>query len=433
VPFGTLARRADTPGTSTTSRETVVLALNAEAAVARSAAIVPGAGDQAPLGRGVTAMASRGERPGVVDDAVTIPLYRETIEIPRWNGVRPRWDGVCVMSSGVTGWLLAELPARWLARHHTLTLDVLRLDSAVSRLRLATIPHNADVLFDSFASAALPSLRHDIRAAGGRWFTTVDDDFWHIPPWIPMDPDDAPEQHRADLARIERGLIEADGLIVHTARMGERVQRFNQSIRVIPQALPPLDELPRPKPRPAAEPGIRIGWVGGQAHMGDLELIGPAVRELLARSPDVTFVLAGPAFPPWAVAARSSPQIELHPGWVPLPAYYRWLASLALDVFICPIADIPFNTMKPALKPLEAAGLGLPVIASAVGSYAEDLMHEDTALLVANTTKAWLAALTRLVDDAGQRAHLAARGRAWAATRTIAQTGPLWADLWGAA
>lgn len=307
----------------------------------------------------------------------------------------------------------------------------MRLDSAIGRLRLPTIPHNACALFDSFALTALPSLRDDMRAAGGRMFVTVDDLFWKMPPWIAVDPADPPEQHRADLARIERSLIEADGLVVHTARMAEQVQRFNRSIRVIPPALPPLDELPTPRPTPHT--GIRIGWAGSAVHHGDLEMIAPAMLQLLARHSDVTFVLAGPDFPPWAVAARSSPQIELHPGWVPLPAYYRWLASLALDVFITPLVDISYNAVKPALKPLEAAGLGIPVVASAVGSYAEDLTHEDTALLVANATEAWLAALTRLVEDADLRAHLATSGLEWAATRTINQTGPLWADLWGAA
>jgi len=57
-------------------------------------------------------------------------------------------------------------------------------------------------------------------------------------------------------------------------------------------------------------------------------------------------------------------------------------------------------------------------------------VHEETALLVENTTEAWLAALMRLVDDAALRAHLTARGLAWAATRTIDSTGPLWAELW---
>jgi len=235
----------------------------------------------------------------------------------------------------------------------------------------------------------------------------------------------------ADLARIERSLAEADGLVVHTTQMAEEAQRFNRSIRVIPPALPPLNELPTP--RPALHAGIRIGWAGSASHYGDLDMVAPAVLQLLARYPDVTFVLAGPNFPSWAVAVRSSPQIELHPGWLPLPAYYRWLASLALDVFLCPIVDIPFNAVKPCLKPLEAAGLGIPVIASAVGSYGEDLKHEDTALLVANTTESWLAALLRLVDDASLRAHLSSRGLAWAATRTIDQIGPLWVDLWAAA
>jgi len=371
-----------------------------------------------------------GDQPGVVDDAVVIAGYRETIHVPRWHGVRPRWDGFCVMSGGVTGWFLSELPARWLARHRGLLLDVLRLDSAIARLRLPTIPHRASALFDSFALSALPSLRHDMRAAGGRMFVSIDDLFWQIPPWIPMDPDDAPGQHFADLGRIERSVSDADGLVVHTARMAEQVQRFNRSITVIPQALPPLEELPTP--RPAAQAGIRIGWVGTQSHLGDLEMIGPAVLQLLARYPDVTFALAGPVFPAWAVAARSSRQIELHPAWVPLPGYY-WLASLALDVFVTPLVDIRFNSVKPPLKPLEAAGLGIPVVASAVGSYAEDLEHEDTALLVANTTESWLAALLRLVDDASLRAHLSSRGLAWAATRTIDQIGPLWVDLWAAA
>jgi glycosyltransferase involved in cell wall biosynthesis len=376
----------------------------------------------------MTPLARRVEQPGGVDDAVVLAGYRETIDVPRWHGERPRWDGYCVMSGGVTGWLIAELPARWIARHRGFWLDVLRLDSAIGRLRLPTIPHDACALFDAYALPTLPSLLLDMRAARGRMFVTVDDLLWEIPAWIQTDP---PAQHCADLARIEQGLIEADGLVVHTGRMAEHVQRFNRSIRVIPLALPPLEELPMPSPVPHA--GIRIGWAGSSSHHGDLEMIAPAILQLLARHPGVTFVLAGPVFPPWAVEVRSSPQIELHPGWVPLPTYYRWLASLALDVFISPLVDIPFNQAKPSLKPLEAAGLGIPVVASAVGSYAEDLEDEHTALLVTNTTAAWLAALTRLVEDADLRTHLSAGGRGWAATRTIDQTGALWADLWGAA
>jgi hypothetical protein len=260
------------------------------------------------------------------------------------------------MSNRIYAWFLAELPAQWLARHRGLLLDVIRLESATARWRLPSIPLGTTVFFDSWGAARLPALGPALRATGGRVLVSCDDEWWNPPPWW------TPEVP-ADLARIERGLREADAVVVHTAAMADRVERFNRSIIVLPPALPPLDELPQ-HPRPPDRRGIRIGWVGGQAHTGDLELIEPAVRELLSRRPDVTLVLAGPGLPPWALALHASPQVELHP---------------------------------------------------------------------ANTTEAWLAALTQVVEDAELRAHLAASGRAWAATRTIEQIGPVWADLWGAA
>ena len=142
------------------------------------------------------------------------------------------------------------------------------------------------------------------------------------------------------------------------------------------------------------------------------------------------FVVSGPPRRAKAMAAYSSHNTGRRRSVKKRGCYSE---SLALDVFITPLVDIPYNVVKPCLKPLEAAGLGIPVIASRVGSYADDLTHEDTALLVANTTEAWLAALTRVVGDAELRAHLAAQGRAWAATRTINQTCPLWTGLWEAA
>jgi glycosyltransferase involved in cell wall biosynthesis len=220
----------------------------------------------------------------------------------------------------------------------------------------------------------------------------------------------------------------ADTVVVPSRRLADVIDaRFHREALIIPPTLPPLCELPRQRLR--SGPGLRVGWVGSGTHLGELEFLERVVLEFLARRPDVTFVVAGPGIPRWA---RLHPRIERHLGFMLLPGYYRWLASLQLDVFLCPLLEYPWNEAKPCLKPLEAAGLGIPVIASRVGSYAEDLEHEETALLVAESTEAWLAALTRLMEDAELRAHLAAGGQAWAATRTIESTGPLWAKVWSA-
>jgi glycosyltransferase involved in cell wall biosynthesis len=339
----------------------------------------------------------------------------------------PRCDGRVITGEVTLRWFCGAQPARWLARHAALVLDVFYAGRPLDWPRLdLSIPPAPQYLFDSLAAIhVLPKMRPAIRAAGGRVLVTCDEEFWNFPPWI--------ARLRSDqLKRLERSLAEADTIMVYSSRMAERVRRFNPSVLLLPHALPPLADLPRPASR-APRPGIRVGWVGTHQHEGDLNMIRPAIVELLARRREVSFVLAGQCFPDWARALGGSPQIELHPGVVPLPDYYRWVASLALDVFVTPLVGHPFNSVKPCLKPLEAAGLGIPVCASKVGSYAEDLRHEQTALLAfENTPEAWLAALTRLVDDADLRADLSARGLAWAATRTIDSTGPRWAKLWGA-
>jgi glycosyltransferase involved in cell wall biosynthesis len=268
------------------------------------------------------------------------------------------------------------------------------------------------VFFDTVGALLSPPV------ADSRFLISVDDDLWHGPPWAV-----AP----AALSRFESLLRAAEAVIVPSARLGARVRPFAREIVLIPPTLPRREDWPRRRPR-SRETGFRIGWVGTESHLRDLEYIGPAVLAWLTAHPAVTFVLGGDCVPSWA---RAHPRVEGHASWWLLPAYYRFVASLDLDGFVCPIESTPLNAAKPCLKPLEAAMLGLPVVASQVGTYAEDLAHEETALLVENTTEAWLAALTRLVEDAELRAHLSTRGLAWAATRTIDSTGPLWARLWG--
>jgi glycosyltransferase involved in cell wall biosynthesis len=347
----------------------------------------------------------------------------QTVGLGPTHGTPSPFSRCVVISEAPMVWFYGELPARWLGGRGV-HLDVVwaRVQSDADRLRAM---HPRGTWFFDTAAAAIETLTPvalAVSKAGGRLLVSCEADWWRPPPWFdPPDP--------AALRCFESVAQAAETLVVPSRRLGESVgARFHRPVAVIPPTLPPLADLPRARPR--AGRGLRIGWVGSGTHLGDLELIGPAVLDLLARCPDVTFVLGSSFVPAWA---QVHPRIErlFVGGMVSVMNYYRLLAALQLDIFLCPILAYPWNETKPCLKPLEAAGLGLPVIASRVGHYGEDLVDGETALLVENTPQAWLAALLRLVADADLRAHLAARGLEWAATRTIESTGPLWAALWG--
>jgi glycogen synthase len=74
------------------------------------------------------------------------------------------------------------------------------------------------------------------------------------------------------------------------------------------------------------------------------------------------------------------------------------------------------------LVPLEAMGLGRPVISTASGGTAEFVRDEDNALVIgADDPRALAAAVQRLADDGGLRRTLCEGGRATAARHTAAE------------
>lgn len=334
----------------------------------------------------------------------------------------PRWRGVVVTRNDPISGLVAEVPGRWLA-HRGIFLDLFHLGDPLDVTRLGMTPlRSPKWLFDAAASLQLPIFHH-LHATGAQVFVTLEDNYWHPPAG-------APEWLRGVMAKVgpalTRRLVQADGVIVATPFMAEVARRLKRNVMLIPWAPPALSELYQ---RPVREGRARrIGWAGTHLHVADLELLHVPILTWLAADPGAAFVLCGQAFPAWA----EHPQIERHPGGQRLLSYYRWLASLDLDVFLVPLQDNEFNRGKAILKPLEAAALGLPTIVSNVPPYAGVLDEDTGAIMVQNTEAAWTAALDRL-HNASLRTTLAARGIAWAGRNTIDATGPAWARLWGAA
>jgi len=94
-------------------------------------------------------------------------------------------------------------------------------------------------------------------------------------------------------------------------------------------------------------------------------------------------------------------------------------------VMVAPLQAHVFNRSKSPLRVLEAAMLGIPVVASDYGPYADFVQHGTTGLLV-RADHEWGKHLRALVEDAAMREEMGANARAHAAGWTIEQHADDW-------
>jgi glycosyltransferase involved in cell wall biosynthesis len=286
---------------------------------------------------------------------------------------------------------------------------------------------DADIIVGQRVCMPGPSLRWQEWAADGRALVyDVDDDFTSV------DPTDAeayafftqPDVQR----RMAENLAAATLVTCATERLAETYARFNPNVAIVPNALPGwVLDLPRP------DHGDRVvvGWAGTPSTLPNLGLVVVHLRELLDRGTTVEVHAVGVD----ALAIRRAgllnhPRLRVTPFVHGTPAYLR---AIDFDVWVAPYRDIPFNRAKVPTKALEAAALGIPLVASAVGGYVSHVAHGATGYLVKRDHE-WGNLLWRLVTDPQLRARMGRAARVQARAHTLDQTGPLWAKtLLGAA
>jgi glycosyltransferase involved in cell wall biosynthesis len=102
------------------------------------------------------------------------------------------------------------------------------------------------------------------------------------------------------------------------------------------------------------------------------------------------------------------------------PGFVNWITQQHWDIGIAPLADTPFNRCKSAIKTLDYAALGLPVLASDREVYRGSLADGPGGWLLPDEESAWFVALSRLVRDAALRGRLSEGARAGFTGGTLA-------------
>ncbi|HEX3984310.1 MAG TPA: hypothetical protein VHX12_11495, partial [Acidisoma sp.] len=179
---------------------------------------------------------------------------------------------------------------------------------------------------------------------------------------------------------------------------------------------------------------VRILYMGTATHGADLDLILPALvrlHESFGERIAIELVgIVGPhALPPFLKRLDVPRRAGLS-----YPAFVSWLSERQRRepwaIGLAPLVDTPFNGCKSAIKMLDYAALGLPVVASAVAAYtapsaacfAQPLSLDgvEAGGYFASDEAQWFHAIARLVRRPDLRAAMAALGH-----RALMQDGTL--------
>jgi glycosyltransferase involved in cell wall biosynthesis len=248
---------------------------------------------------------------------------------------------------------------------------------------------------------ALPIWRR--LAAQHRLVYEIDDDVWSVDPTNY----NAHRVHSLDIIdAMEHAAHVANLVIVSTDTLAEVLGKHNPNVIVIPNhvdgELLSVDRIQRDR--------LVVGWAGGDSHIRDISLIAAPLRRFLRRNPQAEFHNMGTDFTRvLKVPGRTT-------GWAQdMWDYYR---NVDFDIGLAPLVDSTFNQSKSAIKCLEYAALGIPVIASNVGPYRQFVLDGVTGFLVRSEHE-WGRRLYELSQDEPMRVEMGVKARELASQWTV--------------
>lgn len=147
---------------------------------------------------------------------------------------------------------------------------------------------------------------------------------------------------------------------------------------------------------------IRIGWTASDSHILEGQMVMQIINKLYKRRSDFQFVILGNIEKLRFVAGIFP--IEWHQ-FVDLEVYPLKLASLELDIGICPLEDHSFNKSKSALKWTEYSALKIPSVCSAIEPYW--IIKDGIDGLTANSVDTFVDQLCLLMDNEKKRRQIA--------------------------
>jgi GT2 family glycosyltransferase/glycosyltransferase involved in cell wall biosynthesis len=272
---------------------------------------------------------------------------------------------------------------------------------------------------------AAESLIRHCRDHGITLLYDLDDDLRHIPREHP----DAEllRPLARTVSRLARG---ADAVWVSTPALAASLTDLRDDVRVVENGLDERLWLSGPPVAPPRQGPIRILFMGTMTHDADFAIVEGALARLKAVfaehvAIDLLGISSRPKLPTWVNRLG----MPVHAGSC-YPGFVNWFTQQHWDIAIAPLADTPFNRCKSAIKVLDYAAIGLPILASAREAFRGTLADGAGGWLLPDDDDAWFVALARLVRDVKLRRRFGEAARAAFVAGTLAAQAAARRDAW---
>jgi glycosyltransferase involved in cell wall biosynthesis len=172
-------------------------------------------------------------------------------------------------------------------------------------------------------------------------------------------------------------------------------RRYNDNVWEIPSVVDGKRYVPRAK---ANGDVVRVGWSGSSSTVRNLQVIRSPLRQVAKRSDtELRFIGASdvglPEIPHVAVEWRQESEVE---------------DLRRLDVGLAPVAPIRWAPHKFYLKLIQYMALGIPPVATPVGSNLYVIEDGSSGFLAPDET-AWTVTLERLIENRDLREEVGSR------------------------
>ncbi len=216
---------------------------------------------------------------------------------------------------------------------------------------------------------------------------------------------------------VEHSAQVADMVTVTTEPLAEVMREHNPEVRVIPNVVPDgVLDITR-----CRQPKVVIGWQGGASHARDIALIAPSLRHVLDKHrKHAELHIVGTDF------RQTIGRPARFTDWVPVDASLAYFRAIDFDIGLAPLTGTHFDQSKSAIKAVEYAALGIPVLASDVEPYRGFVVDGVNGYLCKRKAD-WGRRLEELIGDGAAREEMGRNAREMARAHTMSEGIKLWA------